>query len=159
MANERGSTSGASGLADQIKQDGRQRIEQTKRSAAGHIESLAEALDSARARLDQDQPTLAAYAGRAATGVSNLATKLRDGNVEELLEDTRALARRNPALFLAGGVAIGFALSRFLKASADRAARYASEEGYRASEASASSAAGSEGVPPNPGDATQFDGG
>ena len=61
MANEPGSTSGSGGLADQIKQDGRERIQQTRRTAAEHVESLAQALESARDRLDEGQPTLAAY--------------------------------------------------------------------------------------------------
>jgi hypothetical protein len=128
MANERESPPGRSGLSEQIKQDGRQRIEEGKRTAADHIDSVAQALDSARERLDQDQPTLAAYAGRMSTGVGNLATRLRDGSLDDLLQDTRDLARRNPVLFIAGGVAIGFALSRFLKASASSG--YTSEADY-----------------------------
>jgi hypothetical protein len=135
MANERESPPGRSGLSEQIKQDGRQRIEEGKRTAAEHIETVAQALESARERLDQDQPTLAAYAGRMSTGVGNLATRLREGSLEDLLQDTRDLARRNPVLFLAGGVAIGFALSRFLKASASTdytgAADYTGAQGPR----------------------------
>src|SRR5262245_31018207 len=136
MANERESPSDRSGLSEQLKQDGRQRIEEGKRSAADHIDSVAQALNSARERLDHDQPTLAAYAGRMSTGVGNLATRLRDGSLDDLLQDTRDLARRNPVLFLAGGVAIGFALSRFLKASAS--SDYTSEADYREIEATES---------------------
>jgi hypothetical protein len=43
---------------------------------------------------------------------------LEDRSLEDLVSDARALAQRNPGLFVAGGVALGFALSRFLKASA-----------------------------------------
>src|SRR5262245_1147239 len=129
MANERASSSSTSDLTEQLKQDGRQRIEQTKQTAAEHVETVAQALASAKERLEHDQPTLAEYAGRIATGVGNLATRLREGSMDDLLGDTRDLARRNPALFLAGSVALGFALSRFLKSSAaERAAQgYTSE--------------------------------
>ena len=37
--------------------------------------------------------------------------------MDELIRDTRYLARREPGLFLAGSVALGFAISRFFKAS------------------------------------------
>lgn len=149
MANERAPSPSTSGLADQIKQDGRQRIEQTKRTAADHIDTVAQALASAQERLDQDQPTLAAYAGSIATGVGNLATRLREGSMDDLLRDTRDLARRNPALFLAGGVAIGFALSRFLKASA--AQDYTSEADYTPADDEASAyPAGSERIASGP---------
>jgi hypothetical protein len=55
-----------------------------------------------------------------ANNVGNLATRLREGSIEDLVDDTRALARRNPGLFIAGGIVAGFALARFAKASAGR---------------------------------------
>ena len=53
--------------------------------------------------------------------VGNLATRLREGSIDELVDDTRALARRNPGLFIAGGLVAGFVLARFVKASSRRA--------------------------------------
>src|SRR5690606_36435224 len=94
-------------------------IESTKRSAADQIDQVARALSRAGQELNQNQPTLANYASQFSSNVSALAARLRDGNLDELISDTRELARRNPGLFLAGGVALGFALSRFLKASAN----------------------------------------
>lgn len=111
--------SGKTGITERIKQDGRQKIESTKRSAADQIDQVARALSRAGQELNQNQPTLANYASQFSSNVSALAARLRDGNLDELISDTRELARRNPGLFLAGGVALGFALSRFLKASAD----------------------------------------
>jgi hypothetical protein len=109
-----------SGLTQRLKRDSREKIESGKRSAAAHIEELAHAIDHAGTRLDQNEPTLAAYAGQIAAGVGKLATRLREDSLDDLLEETRRLARRNPALFLAGGVVLGIAASRFLKASAER---------------------------------------
>src|SRR5690606_18374993 len=86
-------------------------------SAADQIDEVARALNRAGEQLNESQPTIANYAGQIASSVSRLATRLRDGNMDDLLGDTRELARRNPGMFLAGGVARGFALSRFLKAS------------------------------------------
>lgn len=112
-------SSGKTGITERIKQDGRQKVESTKRSAADQIDQVAQALSRAGEELNQNQPTLANYATQFASSVSTLATRLRDGNMDELISDTRELARRNPGLFLLGGVALGFALSRFLKASGD----------------------------------------
>jgi hypothetical protein len=118
MENQPGSASKQKlGLGQRLKQDGRQTLEQRKRSAADHINDIAQALERAAQQLDEP---LASYTTRAAVGVGNLATRLREGSIDDLVEDTRRLARRNPALFLAGGVAIGFALSRFIKASGRR---------------------------------------
>ena len=39
----------------------------------------------------------------------------------DLVGDAREFAHRNPGLFIAGGVAAGFLLARFVKASARRA--------------------------------------
>jgi hypothetical protein len=43
---------------------------------------------------------------------------MRNKSAEELLQEGARVARENPVLFLAGTVAVGFALSRFLRASA-----------------------------------------
>jgi hypothetical protein len=107
----------ARGLTDRLRQDGRQQLENRKRVAADQIDDLAHALGRAGEQLDQSQPTLASYANQIASGVSNLATRLRDGSIEELLDDARGVARRNPGLFLLGGFALGVVLARFLKAS------------------------------------------
>jgi len=114
------SSSGTTGITDRIKQDGKEKIDSTKRSAAEQIDQVAQALSRAGEELNQTQPTLANYASQMASTVHNLSSRLRDGNIEDLIDDTRQLARRNPGLFLLGGVALGFALSRFLKASGDQ---------------------------------------
>ncbi|HEX7013555.1 MAG TPA: hypothetical protein VF161_12445 [Steroidobacteraceae bacterium] len=104
-------------FTDRLRSDGKQKIESTKQTAAQHIEGIAEALDRAREVLEQREPAIASYASQLANRVGNLATRLREASTDDLLEDTRQLARRNPMMYLAGGVAVGFVLARFLKAS------------------------------------------
>jgi NTP pyrophosphatase (non-canonical NTP hydrolase) len=90
MENERESESAsrqASGLAQRLKEDGRQTLDQRKRSAAERVDEIAQAIDRAGAQFSQNEPTLADYASRVATTVGNLATRLREGSVEELVED------------------------------------------------------------------------
>src|SRR4030095_16915226 len=94
---ERGSS-----IKERLREDGRQRIESTRRSAAEQVEGIADALDAARSRLDTTQPPLAAYTATVANGIERLATRLRDSSVEDLTRDARQFAARNPALFLLG---------------------------------------------------------
>jgi len=124
--NPRSSTRPTRGFAERLKEDGRRTIEQRKRSAAERVDSLAQAIERTGAQFSDNEPTLADMANRLATTVGNLATRLREGSIEDLVNDTRALARRNPGLFIAGGVLAGFALARFVKASASRTEKVAS---------------------------------
>jgi hypothetical protein len=118
--NPRSSTRPTRGFAERLKEDGRRTIEQRKRSAAERVDGIAQAIERTSAQFSDNEPTLADLTNRLANTVGNLATRLREGSIEELIDDTRALARRNPGLFIAGGVLAGFALARFVKASASR---------------------------------------
>jgi hypothetical protein len=114
---ESNSSGRKSGVTDRLKEDGKQRVESTKRSAADQIEQVANVIGRAGSELGDGQPRLANYANQAADRVNALATRLREASIEDLVEDTRDLARRNPGLFILGGVALGIVVSRFLKAS------------------------------------------
>lgn len=117
MGDQQASTSeSARGITERLRSDSRQQIDSRKRVAADRVEEFAHALSRASEHLEH-QPTLANYANQIANSVGNLATRLREGSVEDLLEDTRQLARRNPGMFILGGFAVGVALARFLKAS------------------------------------------
>jgi hypothetical protein len=118
--NARSASQSARGFAQRLKEDGRQTIEQRKRSAAERVEGIAQAIERTGAQFSENEPTLADLANRLAGTVGNFATRLREGSIDELLDDTRAFARRNPGLFIAGGVVAGFALARFVKASSQR---------------------------------------
>lgn len=117
MENDRGSiTESARGLTERVRNDGRAQIETRKRQAADQIDEVAYALSQASEQLG-NQPTLAGYATSIADGVGKFATRLRDGSIEELIGDTRGIARRNPGLFILGSFVTGIVLARFLKAS------------------------------------------
>ena len=120
--NPRSATRPTTGFAQRLKEDGRRTLEQRKRSAAERVDGLAQAIERTGAQFSDNEPTLADLANRLASTVGNIATRLREGSIEDLVDDTRAFARRNPALFIAGGLIAGFALARFAKASASRAA-------------------------------------
>ena len=116
--------SDAAGLAQDVKRQGEEQFESRKHTAAAQTERLAEVVDRAAEELrGQDQQSLADYAGELAGSMKNFAESIRERSLDELLRDTQQLARNNPTLFVMGSVVAGIALSRFLKASADRSDR------------------------------------
>lgn len=95
-----------------------ERLEEGSREAARGVEDIAEAVSSAASRLDESEHEgLADYASQLASWLGDVSERLREKSVDELAGDVRELARRNPALFVLGSVALGVGLSRFLKAS------------------------------------------
>lgn len=127
-------------VAGRLKQEGKHRLERGKTSAAEQVEQVASALKSAGNQLGS-QSTLGNYAHQFADGVSRFGSRLRDGRIEELVSDVQTFARRNPTLFIVGGLALGVVLARVVKASAapdDRDYEDASSSSY-ASEAGESS--------------------
>jgi hypothetical protein len=62
----------------------------------------------------------AGYIKDVAKQLDTMASALRERSVDDMLGDVTDFARKQPALFFAGAVAAGFALSRFAKSSANR---------------------------------------
>ncbi len=50
--------------------------------------------------------------------MGRLSSDLREKSGDEILRDVNRLARQNPGMFVAGGLAVGFGLARLMKASA-----------------------------------------
>jgi hypothetical protein len=123
--NPRSATRPSRGFAQRLKDDGRNTLEQRKRSAAARVDELAQAIGRTGEQFSANEPTIAELANRLAGAVGNLATRLREGSIDDLLDDARVFARRNPGVFIAAGLATGFVLARFVKASAQRAERTA----------------------------------
>lgn len=104
--------------AGQAKAEAEARVESGSRRAAENVDEIAEAVGTAASRLsDSEHESLAQYANQLASHLSGLSARLRERNVDELAADVRNIARRNPALFVLGSVAVGIGLSRFAKAS------------------------------------------
>ena len=82
------------------------------------MRSFARAIDSAAEELKPQSPMVARTVHEAARSVEGLSDNLSNRNVNELIELAAQLARAQPALFIGGSVAAGFALARFLKSSA-----------------------------------------
>lgn len=100
------------------KQEGAAQYEHYRDTAADQLGALAQSAQAAADELeDKDTLGLAHYVSDMAQSLTGLAEDLRGKSAEQLLHQAGTLARDNPALFLTGSIAIGFGLSRFLKAS------------------------------------------
>ena len=87
------------------------------------IRSFARAIDSAASELESQSPSVARTVHETARRVDSLSEQLANRNVNELLDSAAQFARTQPALFIGGSVAAGFALPRFLKSSARQRVR------------------------------------
>ena len=114
----------ASGQAqDRVREQVDQRSTQAGErvaSAAGDARSVGEELR----RQGKHQP--ARLADQAADRAERLGSYLQECDADRILRDVEDLARRQPWAVAAGGLALGFVASRFLKASSQR--RYAASE-------------------------------
>ncbi len=94
-----------------------------KARAAEGLSALAEAVRQVGQQTrQQDNGPLADYVDGAADQLAQLATMLREQDVAQLGETVSGFARRQPALFLAAAVGLGFAGVRVLKSSAPTSA-------------------------------------
>ncbi|MCE5977596.1 hypothetical protein [Pseudomonas sp. JR33AA] len=108
----------AGALLGEARQKGNDQFEHYRDTAADQLESLEEGARTAAAALqDNDSLGLSQYLSQAAQCVGEFAEQVRHESAESLLQRGAQLARSNPALFLAGSVAVGFAVSRFMRAS------------------------------------------
>jgi hypothetical protein len=110
-------------LRDQVDQRSTQAGDQVQ-SAAQDVRKVAEQLRG------QGKDTPARMAEQVADRAESFGSYLRDADGERLLGDVEAFARRQPWLVAAGGLALGFAASRFLKASASRRYQAGDDRSY-----------------------------
>jgi hypothetical protein len=131
---EEGSTVDDTGQAQERVQDAarqakgrlREQVDQRSTQAGEQITSAAEDARAVAQELrTQGKDTPARYAEQVAEKAQRVGQRLQDASGDELLSDVENFARRNPWAVAAGGLVLGLAASRMLKAS--------SGERYRAS--------------------------
>jgi hypothetical protein len=102
-----------------VKDRARKVAEQQKRAGADQIGGVARAIHGAAHEIEQELPQAAGFVHDAATKLEGAAASLRDRSVDDLIGTLNNFARSQPAVFFGGAVLAGFALSRFLKSSAE----------------------------------------
>jgi vacuolar-type H+-ATPase subunit E/Vma4 len=108
----------------------RSMIESQKGAAADSVHNVADALRKTAHQLDdQNQRMVGQLTNWAAEGLDRFSQSLRERDLGALLNQAEDVARRQPAVFIGGAVALGFVVSRFLKSSAERRRGYSSHSG------------------------------
>jgi hypothetical protein len=106
----------ATRMLDQGMMDVRSRAEDAKSAVADEVNDVAIALRHASEELrsgSAQERTL----GQIATTLAGASDAMRDKGFGEILELVRKVGRDNPVLFLGGAALLGFAASRYAKAS------------------------------------------
>ena len=107
--------------AGQAKSRARDEIDKRSTEAGQQVSSTADDLKSVSQSLrEQGKEQPAKMADQAAERVERLGGYLQDADSDRILGDIEDLARRQPWLVVAGGVALGVAAARFLKASSSQ---------------------------------------
>ena len=99
---------------DRVRVQVDQRSTQAGEQIAGQAGDLRAVADQLYGQ-GKDRP--AQLTERAAQETERVAWYLKDADADRILGDVEGFARKNPWAVVAGGIAIGFAASRFLKAS------------------------------------------
>ncbi|GIZ50390.1 hypothetical protein NCCP691_04040 [Noviherbaspirillum aridicola] len=136
----------ADDVASKAKEKSRTVFDQQKETAVGQVSQVASAIRSTAGQLQgEGQDQVARYVGMLADQLENLGGRLREKDLDTLLDDAQNLARRSPGTFFVGSVAVGFLLARFLKSSSTSGVEYRGYSGEQ-DEAWRSAAATSSGA-------------
>ncbi|MGQ0558404.1 MAG: hypothetical protein ACT4OE_02285 [Sphingosinicella sp.] len=87
-----------------------------KTKAASILDDVADVISDAARSIDQRLGRdYSDYADRASEVVANFAGKVRDKSVDDIVDDTRSVVRKSPALAIAAAAIVGFALVRVFR--------------------------------------------
>jgi len=110
------------GVVGQAQEAVQPQIESQKDKAVGQLGGLAEAVRQTGRQLhERNQHGLAGVIEQSARRVDRLASYLDQRDLGQLVDDVEQYSRREPAMFIGGALALGFIASRFLKSSRERA--------------------------------------
>ena len=119
--------------AGQVKDQARTQIDQRSTQAGEQVSTQASDIRTVAEQLrEQGKDKPAQLAEQAADRVEKVGSYLKESDADRILNDVEDFARQRPWAVIAGGVALGFAASRFLKASGSD--RYQSRAGQGTSQ-------------------------
>jgi ElaB/YqjD/DUF883 family membrane-anchored ribosome-binding protein len=105
----------ASRLAEQAGRTVEAQANTLMDKACESLETVARAIREAGNNLREDRPEIASYADTAAQRVDGAAMYLREHDAREVIDNAQDFARRQPAVVVAGGLALGLLIGRFLR--------------------------------------------
>ena len=103
-------------IASRAKEIGFQQADRGRELTADGLGKLAQTIHRVSGEMEQ-QPAIANLATTVAEQTDRAATYLRTTDARQIVSNVEDLARRSPALFLAGAFVLGAVASRFIKAA------------------------------------------
>ena len=104
----------AKGLRDRAQETIRSSVSERKDRAADELGNVAEALRKAGQDMrDQDYAGVADYAERLAQRVEGASDYIKQQDVGDFVQGLEGFAKREPAIFIGGAVALGVVAARF----------------------------------------------
>lgn len=103
---------------NRISETGVKKTEQVKDGAASEIDNVSSALRSAAEKSREGSPQERTF-GQAAEALADFSDTVRNKDLGQLVSDVNSFARKNPMAFLGGAALLGFAATRFAKASSN----------------------------------------
>jgi hypothetical protein len=104
---------------DQALEQATSRLEVQKERLVDGLDAVVHAAQQTGKQLrEQGQDNVATYAEKAAHQAERLSGYFREHEVEDLISEAESFARRQPQLFLVGGLTLGLLAARFFKSSA-----------------------------------------
>lgn len=105
-------------VAGQARDQARTQVDQRSTQAGQQIKTQASDIRTVSEQLrEQGKEGPAKIAEQAADRAERLGSYLEESDADRILHDVEDFARQKPWAVIAGGIALGFAASRFLKAS------------------------------------------
>src|SRR5688572_18899683 len=110
-------------LLDAVRRRGKGLLDRQKESAAEELTSFADVMhDAARKFEEKNDAGVGGYVQKAADYVERLSSSLREKNLEEILQEGKALLRKHPTVALGMAAVVGVAIGRFFRASGKKIA-------------------------------------
>lgn len=130
VANE--AQSALSGVTDQVKHDANTIVAEQKDMFASRLRTFSDTLrETGNKMQSEDEQKVSQYAQGAATQIDRFAGFLQGHDAGDIVNEVRNYAQRQPEVFVAGSLAVGFLLGRFLKASGMLPGGYGGHNGSR----------------------------
>lgn len=108
-------------LAEGVSAKANSLAAERKDMASGYLNDISEAVDTLTSTLEkQGHGAIAEYARVAAEEVRRASQAIEARDLSDLAREVSEFARRRPAVFYGGALAIGFGVARFLASSKTR---------------------------------------
>jgi hypothetical protein len=113
-----------SGIMGQVRERANAQLAAQKDRATEGLGTVAQAVRQSTQQLrDQNHESVANYIDKAADQLERFSSRLKEKDINELIDDAQQFARRQPAIFIGSAFALGLLGARFLKSSSEDARR------------------------------------